>query len=147
MAKRKLRWQSMSWNGKTQAKTAKCELKWKTPAKTVKLLTQMKKTPSLNGRTWAKTAECELKQQNDLRDLEAWRPFGSGGARGLKALQAWRLCGPGGYYHPPSQLLSFWVKRKVVSTFFDFFALTLFLGKFIPAKPTALYNLFLRQNV
>ena len=56
MAKHELKWQNVSWNGKTQGKMAKRKLKrpdaWKRP------------NASQNGKTRVKTAKRKLKQQN-----------------------------------------------------------------------------------
>ena len=76
-----------------------------------------------------------------LEALWAWTLFGLGGPAGLEALQAWMPCGPGSpaglealrayHYHPPSQILSFRMNQKVVSTPFPtfrfFLRMTLFL--------------------
>ena len=56
----------------------------------------------------------ELKQPAGLEALQAWKLCGPGGSAGLEALRA---C----HYHPPSQLLSFQVDQKVVTTLFPNF--------------------------
>ena len=56
MAKHELKWQNVSWNGKTQGKTAKRKLKrpdaWKRP------------NASQNGKTRVKMAKRESKRQS-----------------------------------------------------------------------------------
>ena len=124
MTERKLKQQSASQNSRTQAKTAKCELKWKNVLEAL----------------WALWA-------SGPPGLE---PFGPGGPLGMEALWARRPFGPGG---PLGLSLAPTISTTILlagsercfnpfSYFLIFLHMTLFFRKFIPTKPTALYNFF-----